>query len=169
MKSELTIPDKIFHLKSIDIFTGLSVQELAAVASFTEEQENGAREIVIKENDAGEELYLIFEGKVSVIKGYQTDKQAVIARIKASNYFGEMALFEDDQRTATVQTEMPSRFLTLNKHEFNEIVREYPHVALNAVKVLSARLRKFNEKVAESDVCQAVFGLYAGETNTLTS
>lgn len=164
MKSELTIPDKIFHIKSIDIFGGLSVQELAAVASYTEEQQNGTREIVIKENDAGEELYLMFEGEVSIIKGYQTEKQMLIARMQASDYFGEMALFEDDRRSATIQTEMPSRFLTLHKHEFSEIVREYPQIALKAVKVLCTRLRKFNEKVAESGFSQAAFNLGAWGT-----
>jgi CRP-like cAMP-binding protein len=151
----LSITDKIIHLKSIAIFEELSVQELAAVASFTSEQKNGAREILIKEYDLGEILYLMVEGEVSVIKGYRTENQSEITRLQAVNYFGEMALFDDGRRSATIRTEMPSRFLTLHKLEFGETVREYPQIGLNAVRVLSARLRRYGKKVAESSSCRA--------------
>ena len=155
MPIELTIPDKIIHLKGIDIFKGLSVGELAAVASIAEEQEKKPKEIVIREGDLGQRLYLMIEGEVSVIKGYQTDQHVELDRIHASDYFGEMALFEDDTRSATIQTESLSRFLTLHKMEFREIVREYPQIGMHALKALSSRLRKFNHKVAECDFPEA--------------
>jgi CRP/FNR family cyclic AMP-dependent transcriptional regulator len=150
----LTITDKIIQLKSIAIFGGLSVRELSAVASFAEEQKSGAGEVVFRENDVGEMLYVLFEGEVSIIKGYQTEKQSEFSRMQASNYFGEMALFDDGKRSATIRAEMPSRFLTLHKFEFSETVREYPQIALNAIKVLSGRLRSLGVKVAESRSCR---------------
>lgn len=155
MDNMLSITDKIIQLKSIAIFGELSVRELAAVASFTEEQKNGAREILFKEYDVGEILYLMFEGEVSVIKDYKTEKQSEIAHMQAVNYFGEMALFDHGRRSATIRTEMPSRFLTLHRLEFSETVREYPRIGLNAARVLSARLRKYGEKLAGNSSCRA--------------
>jgi CRP-like cAMP-binding protein len=147
MGKEITIPDKILHLKGIEIFEALSVSELAAVASVTEEIVHPPGEIVIKEGDAGETMYLLIKGEVSVIKVQGEDHEIELDRIGAGDYFGEMALFEDVKRSATIRTEQESRLLVLHKQEFKEIVREYPQIALNICKVLSGRIRKLHKKV----------------------
>jgi len=68
MELEITIPDKILLLRGIEIFEALSVSELAAVASVTEEIVCPPGDIVIKEGETGETMYLIIKGEVSVIK-----------------------------------------------------------------------------------------------------
>jgi len=148
MEAEITIPDKILLLKGIEIFEALSVSELAAVASVTEEQVYPPGEIVIREGDTGDTMYLIIEGEVSVIKGYGEDHEIELDRISAGDYFGEMALFEDVLRSATIRTERESHLLVLHKQEFKEIVREYPQIALTICKVLSGRIRKLHKKLS---------------------
>lgn len=147
MDTEITISDKILRLKGIELFEGLSVGEFAAVASVTEEVGYPAGEFVIKEGDAGETMYLIVSGEVAVVKGLGEDQEIELARIGAGDYFGEMALVDDVVRSATVRTEKESRLLVLHKQEFKEIVREYPQIALQICKVLSARIRNLHEKV----------------------
>lgn len=147
MNIELTISDKIIHLKNIALFQELDVRELTAVASVTEEQESAAGDIIFKEGDLGETLYLLTEGEVAIIKGYDSEHPVKIDRQTNDSYFGEMALFDDDRRSATIQAEIHSRFLTLHKQEFREIIREYPQIAMHASRVLSARLREFTEKL----------------------
>lgn len=147
METEITIPDKILLLKGIEIFEDLSVSELAAVASVTEEIVCPPGEIVIKEGDPGETMYLLIKGEVSVIKGQAEGHEIELDRIGAGDYFGEMALFEDVVRSATIRTEQESRILVLHKQEFKEIVREYPQIALHICKVLSGRIRKLHKKV----------------------
>ena len=147
MEKEITIPDKTLHLKGIEIFEALSVSELAAVASVTEEIVCPPGEIVIKEGDPGETMYLLIKGEVSVIKDQGEGHEIELDRIGAGDYFGEMALFEDVLRSATIRTEQESRLLVLHKQEFKEIVREYPQIALNICKVLSGRIRKLHKKV----------------------
>ena len=147
MEAEISIPDKILLLRGIEIFEALSVSELAAVASVTEEIVCPPGEIVIKEGDTGETMYLIIKGEVSVTKRQGEDHEIELDRIGAGDYFGEMALFEDVLRSATIRTEQESRLLVLHKQEFKEIVREYPQIALNICKVLSGRIRKLHKKV----------------------
>ncbi len=148
-KSETTLSDKIILLRGIEIFEGLSVGELAAVASVSEEVDFPAREIVIREGEPGETLYLIIKGEVSVIKGLGGGNEIELDRIASGDYFGEMALFEDIRRTASIRTESDSRLLTLHKQEFNQIVQEYPQIALEICKVLSLRIRRLHEKIKE--------------------
>ncbi|OGP63651.1 MAG: hypothetical protein A2V65_01010 [Deltaproteobacteria bacterium RBG_13_49_15] len=147
MEKEITISDKILHLKGIEIFEGLSVGELAAIASVTEEVFSPPAEIVIKEGDPGDTMYMVIDGEVSVIKGFDSKEPMELERIRGGDYFGEMALLDDIVRSATIRTEKESRFLVLHKEEFKEIVREYPQIALHICKVLSRRIRKLHEKV----------------------
>jgi ATP/ADP translocase len=147
MATEISIPDKIIHLKGIHIFEGLSVSELAAVASVTEEVVYPSGELVIKEGEPGETMYLITKGEVSVIKGQGTEREIELDRIGVGDYFGEMALFEGDVRSATIRTSEQSNLLVLHKREFTEIVREYPQIALRICKVLSQRLRELHQKI----------------------
>ena len=149
METETSIPEKILRLKNITIFEGLSASELAAIASVTEEVEYPAGDNVIKEGEAGETMFLIMNGTVSVIKGETKEggQEIELARIGTGDYFGEMALFEDAVRSATIRTAEESRFLVLHKQEFTEIVREYPQIALHICKALSSRIRKLHEKI----------------------
>ncbi|MBW2203300.1 MAG: cyclic nucleotide-binding domain-containing protein, partial [Deltaproteobacteria bacterium] len=149
MKTEISIPDKILRLKGINIFEGLSVSELAAIASVTEEVDYPGGEIVIREGESGETMFLIIKGEVSVIKGAgeEGEREIELARIGTGDYFGEMALFEDAVRSATIRTAEEARFLILHKQEFTEIVREYPQIALHICKALSGRIRELHEKI----------------------
>ncbi|NQU13769.1 MAG: cyclic nucleotide-binding domain-containing protein [Desulfobacteraceae bacterium] len=150
METEMSIPDKILRLKGIEIFEGLAVGELAAVASVTEEAVYPPGDFVIKEGEAGDTMYLVVKGKVSVLKGQEGEeggREIELDRIGAGGYFGEMALFEDVVRSASIRTEEESNLLVLHKQEFTEIVREYPQIALHICKELSGRIRHLHEKV----------------------
>lgn len=147
METEISIPDKILYLKKINLFEGLSVSELAAVASVTEEIVYPPGEIVIKEGETGETMYLIIKGEVSVIKGQEKGREIELDRIGAGAYFGEMALFEDVVRSASIRTEKETHLLVLHQLEFSEIVREYPQIALQICKEFSGRLRRLHEKM----------------------
>jgi len=153
MEAEITIPDKILRVKGINIFEGLSVSELAAIASITEELECGKDEFVIKEGEAGETMYLIIKGAVSVLKGVEKEgtREIELACMGAGDYFGEMALLEDTVRSASIKTSEDSRFLVLHKQEFTEIVREYPQIALHICKALSGRIRELGEKLQNNE------------------
>lgn len=148
MDTALALPDIILKLKSIDIFDDLSVNELAAVASVTEDVSFSAHKIVIKEGDPGDTLYLIIEGEVAVIKTESDGSEIILDHIHAGEHFGEMALFEDIPRTATIRTITSCRMLMLHKQEFNEMVREYPRIALKICQVFSGRIRKLHHKIS---------------------
>ena len=151
MTDEATISEKIMLLKGIELFESLSVGELAAIASVVEEIDYPVSEIIIKEGSAGDTLYLMSEGEVSVIKDLEEINEVEIDRMTDGEYFGEMALFEDTVRSVSIRTEKPSAFMVLYKQEFKEIVREYPQIALEICKVLSGRIRKLHKKIEARD------------------
>ena len=151
METSSSIPDKILRLRGIQIFEGLSVSELAAIASVTEEVVHPVGTLVINEGETGETMYMIIAGEVSVNKSQEGGSEIELDRILAGDYFGEMALFEDVVRSATIRTEEETRLLVLHKQEFTEIVREYPQIALHICRILSQRIRVLHEKIKREE------------------
>lgn len=142
----ISLGKKILLLKEIEIFSGLSPSELAAIASVTKELDYAEDRIVIKQNNVGETLFLIIEGRVEVIMEQADGKEVVLDHIEAGGAFGEMALVDDAPRSATIRTVEPCRVLILHKQEFKEIAMEFPRVALQICAVLSRRIRNLDGK-----------------------
>ena len=142
----LSTMDKMIHLKKIYVFSDLQVRELAAISSVTQEEDHGKDEIVVKEGELGDTMFLIISGEVSVIRNYGASDETVIAAIGQDDYFGEMALFEDKPRSATVRTNTDSKLLVLGKLEFEEIMREFPQISINICRVFSQRIRELQKK-----------------------
>jgi CRP-like cAMP-binding protein len=118
------------------------------VASVTEEAAFDEMEMVFREGEIGDTLFLILEGEVAVIKDCNAEREFELDSIGPGDYFGEMALFGDDRRSATIRVKKNARFLTLNKQELQEIVREYPQIALHVCRVLSVRIRRLHGKIS---------------------
>ena len=143
----ISLTDKILYLKKIEIFSDLSINELAAVASVTEEVFFDEGATVFNEGERGDTLFLIVEGEVVVVKDCRADQQIELDSIGPGEYFGEMSLFGDDRRSATIRVKKAARFLTLHKQELQEIVREFPQIALHVCRVLSMRIRHLHTKI----------------------
>jgi hypothetical protein len=147
MESPTTISEKILLLKRIDIFEGLSVSELSAVATASEEIDYEADKRVIEQSDAGDTLYLIISGSVAVLKKREDGAEMELDQMGTGDYFGEMALFEDAKRSASIVTLEKTRLLYLHKEDFNDMVREYPQIALAICSALSGRIRRLHQRM----------------------
>ena len=144
--TDISIGEKILLLKEIDIFSGLSAEELAAIAAQTSEQDYDENQMVIRQGETGETVFLIIQGEVAVIKELEDNSQVVLDHIAAGQAFGEMALIDDAPRSATIRTVCPCRFLILHKQEFKETALEFPRISLQICSVLSRRIRDLHKK-----------------------
>jgi hypothetical protein len=143
----LSIPERILQLRSVQILEGLTISELATVALRTEEVVLESGRTVMAEGERGNRMYLIVEGKVSVRRRGQEGRALDFGALGVGDYFGEMALFDDSVRSATIQTVERSRFLVLGKAALEEAMEEYPEIAINTCKTFSLRMRKLQEKL----------------------
>lgn len=104
-------------------------------------------EIIIKQGTIGDCLYVIQQGKVDVIseKGKQEVK---IAELGEKEFFGEMALFEKDVRSATVKANGDTKVLTLDKKGLYKTIQNDPSLAFRLLEKMSNRLRLIDKKIA---------------------
>ncbi len=101
-------------------------------------KEYGAGEVVFCEYEKGEELYFIVEGKVKISK-ITKEGEKVVAYIGKGEFIGEMAIFENKPRTATIITEEETKFLIFKKDDFYKLITMAPNIVVELIKSLSKR------------------------------
>lgn len=104
-------------------------------------------EIIVRQGDEGDSMFVIQEGQVEVLK--ETDGKETRLRIASEGEFmGEMAIFERIQRSATLRAMGRVRVLTIDKKNFLRRVHEDPSLAFRVVKTMSGRIRELSDEIA---------------------
>lgn len=98
----------------------------------------GRDEPIVREAEAGSDLYVIDRGEVSVRVG-GTTAAPEIARLRAGDFFGEMSLMTGEPRRATVKALGDVATLRVDKDSFREVLARYPKVVEEIARVLAAR------------------------------
>ena len=109
------------------------------------EYEDG--EIIVRQGEAGDSMFVIQEGQVEVLK--ESDGRETRLRIAGEGEFmGEMAIFERVDRSATLRAMGQVRVLTIDKKNFLRRVHEDPSLAFRIVKTMSGRIRELSDEIA---------------------
>ncbi len=142
----LQVMDKVFFLKSIPLFSELSVDELFRLAELAQEKKFAPHSIVFNEGEFGDSLYLIISGSVNICKtkeipNEQKKQEIILATLKEKDCFGEMAILSGEPRSATVKANAPLTTLEIDKENFSDYMRSRPQVSEAIIKVLIQRLR----------------------------
>lgn len=104
-------------------------------------------EIIIRQGDIGDCMYVIQEGQVEVIVE-QGDREVQLAVRGKGELFGEMAIFEKERRSATVRAVGTVRLLTVDEKNFIRRVHEDPSLAYRMAAMMSHRIRELSNEVA---------------------
>jgi CRP/FNR family cyclic AMP-dependent transcriptional regulator len=107
------------------------------------------REIIVRQGDVGDCMYVIQTGEVEVVQTVEGGEQQ-LARLSAGDFFGEMAIFERELRSATVRAVGEARILKLDKRTLLRRIQEDPLLAVNLFRALSERLRDMNARLARA-------------------
>ena len=128
------------NLNRIPFFKGLPSDTLAAISARLHFVELEHGDVVFEEDGLGHSMYLIESGQVKVSVNVSKGQEKVISFLGPGNFFGEMALILDQRRTATVTVSIDADLWVLHKTDLDDILVEYPQVALQITKELSRRL-----------------------------
>ena len=111
-------------------------------------KEYRAGEVIFRQGDAGNCMFVIQDGEVEALT--EVDGKELRLRTMASNeFFGEMALFENELRTATIRATRPTRVLTIDKKNFLRGIHEDPSLAFRIVETMSHRIRDLTDRLAK--------------------
>ena len=134
--------DMIRDLKTFPLLSSLSDEDLALLAGVMREQSFPAGTEILREGETGEEMYLLLEGNVDVLKTTPFGEPYVTASLQDSYHcsFGEMALIDRGTRSATVRAKTDCVALSLDYEDFRRFCREYPSIALELLMSVSLTL-----------------------------
>jgi transcriptional regulator with GAF, ATPase, and Fis domain len=102
-------------------------------------------EIIFKEGDVGEGMYVIQSGKINITKK-ATSGELVIATLQSGEIFGEMALFDRLPRSATAKALGDARVLSIDKKKLFSTISKDPTLAFKILESMSQKIRRLNEE-----------------------
>lgn len=132
-------------LGDIQIFSGLSGDELTAVRSFMREKYFDSGETLFHENQKGNELFIVQEGIIGITVKLPDGMDLEISSMEAGNFFGEMSIFEDAPRSATCTAKTQARLLSLHKKDFFKLMDSHPAAAADMMyRMLTITAERLN-------------------------
>ncbi len=152
-------------LKNIPLFSCLNDSELTAIENVAVKKTFPKNTILFSEGDKTDSLYVICDGKVKVTINDDEGKEIILSMLGTGEYFGEMALLDDEPRSASIITKETTQLLIISKNDFMDIFSSNP-IAFNLLKGLTTRLREANKKI-ESLALLDVYGRIARVLNQL--
>lgn len=104
-------------------------------------------EMIIKQGDDGDCMYVVQEGLVEIFK--ETDFGDVsLGLLGKGEFFGEIAIFDRKGRSATVRAVGSARLLTIDKKNFLRRIHEDPSLAFHLAQILSSRIREMSNELS---------------------
>ena len=133
----------VIFLDKMHIFSGLDQDQLGGIAHKLVEREISAGSIIFKRGDKPDGFYMVFKGKVKVTLPDSEKGERQIAVLYAGDYFGEEALFENRNRSATITAVEDSTILFLSRPGFDALLDQYEKLKPNfKVSIKSRKLAR---------------------------
>jgi small-conductance mechanosensitive channel/CRP-like cAMP-binding protein len=138
--------------KGIDIFSPLSKKALESLAGAAEIRVYGTGEIILRQGDAGDELFIVESGQVGMT--VRKDGRVTFSKDRGGGYlFGEMSLLTGEPRTATIKALEDTETVVIGKDAFDAIIKADPTVVEKLSEVIERRRKQLIEgKPADEDV-----------------
>lgn len=105
-------------------------------------------EEIVRQGSNGDSMYVVQGGRVEVVQLSDSGSEQHLAFLEAGDFFGEMAVFENEVRSATVRAAGEARVLKIDRRTLLRRIREDPLLAVNLLKTMSHRIRDLNSEVA---------------------
>ncbi len=135
------------RITEIPLFSGLNSQQLSILNDITYVNDCSEGEILFLEGEPADALYVILDGEVKIIKVTAEGKEIILETMGKGDFFGEMGILEEKNRSATALINKKTKLLVLEKGNFIRFIKAYPEIALKMIVELSHRLRQANQEI----------------------
>jgi len=134
-------------LRRVPLFSQLAETELARLADVSRERSYPKNSVILFEDDPGDALYMVVAGQVKVVLIGEDGREVILSVLQEGDFFGEMALLDDQPRSAHVIAMQDSNLLVLRREDFQRKLEETPTIAFGLLAELSKRLRRADDKI----------------------
>jgi CRP/FNR family transcriptional regulator, cyclic AMP receptor protein len=158
--------DVVELLERVPVFETLGREDLAQVAQVAVPRRFTPGQVIFREGDQSDTCYVVSSGHARALREHGDGRTIALARFGPGDIFGELAMFDDERRSATVEALDDLHALAILGHDMRRLLREHPDIAVKLVIGLGRRLRAANERLArqsfqtvQSRVASVLIGL----------
>jgi CRP-like cAMP-binding protein len=134
-------------LAHVPTFGALEPEQLDRVASVVVQRRFAPHTVIFREGDASDTCYVITSGHARATREHQDGRQISLAHFGPGDIFGELAMFDEEKRSATIETLDDVEALAIAAADMRRLLREHADIAVGLVIALGRRLRQTNERL----------------------
>jgi CRP-like cAMP-binding protein len=149
--AEAAVMERLLALKRVPLFENLNLDQLDAVLRLARDSTFLSGEVIVREGDPGGELFLLLEGSAEAWLDYRGANPQQLSTMPAGSYFGEMAILDDEPRSATVVAREPAHLLVLDGDSLKALLLQMPEIAFVLLRVLTARVRASDRRLRAAE------------------
>ena len=144
----MPIPSEVVELLGrVPVFSTLAREDLERVAELSVPREFDAGQVVFREGDASDTCYIVRSGRARAVRAHRGGRTITLAQFGPGDFFGELALFEQELRSATVEAIEPTSAIAVLGPDMRRLMNEHSDIAVKLVISLGRRLRETNERL----------------------
>jgi CRP/FNR family transcriptional regulator, cyclic AMP receptor protein len=135
-------------LGRVPVFSTLVPGDLERIAELAVPRRFQAGEVVFREGDSSDTCYIVREGHARAIRRHTDGRAITLARFGPGDIFGELAMFDDERRSATVEAIEPTDVVAVLGRDMRALMTAHPEISTRLVIALGRRLRETNERLS---------------------
>lgn len=140
--------DTIELLHRVPVFSTLAEDDLRRVAEVAVPRRFESGEVVFRDGDESDTCYIVRSGHARAVREHSDGRSITLATFGPGDIFGELAMFDNESRSATVDTLEQTEAIAILGPDMRRLLREHPEIAVKLISALGRRLRETNERLA---------------------
>lgn len=136
-------------LGRVPVFSTLEHDDLERIAELAVPRSFEPGQIVFREGDASDTCYIVRSGRARAVREHPDGRTITLATFGSGDIFGELAMFEDELRSATVEAVQRTSVVAVLGPDMRRLMVEHPQIAIRLVAALGRRLRETNDRLAK--------------------
>jgi CRP/FNR family cyclic AMP-dependent transcriptional regulator len=135
-------------LRTVPVFAELADTDIDALARLCTKRRYPKDTVVFFENEDGEFFFMILEGRIKVTILGDDGREIILSVLGPGDFFGEMALLDNEPRSATAIAAEESELLSLHRTDFQTVLSDNRNILGSFIKILTSRLRRANHQIS---------------------
>ena len=135
-------------LRTVPIFSELTDADIASLARLSSRRNYPKDTVVFFENEEGDFFFMIVTGRIKVTILGDDGREVILSILGPGDFFGEMALLDNEPRSATAIAIEDSELLSLHRHDFQSVLADNRSIMAALIKILAGRIRRANHQIS---------------------
>lgn len=140
---------KLWYLENFNLFSNLNKDKMMELNHLIKDKNTPKDVPIYFASEPSKTIYFLKTGRVKISKYQMDGSEKILAIINPGEVFGEMAYFDEEERTEYAITIEPSLICAINKNDFAKFVESNPELNLRLTKILGLKIKNFSERVED--------------------